>query len=418
MGNNFTENPMTAIPPVEHLTARQIQAVLDAFAQSGELRRGPFRLYKGVFANPLDMFRVPPGVMVVAVYDGDYERPELLDKGPYHPRAFPMAQQVDLYAVNVRECMYSIPATQEFTLPYRSTVDASVTPIGARLGLTIDYQVELPELVALKLQHPVTALHQAAIDEACYTIVPLRIEELLNTVRVKTAITHRLESASFVQETGIRILRAHVTSLWIDPEIVRALRAKFLAEKRGEERAVEQSILFEEDLRQKEKLIERLGIVGYSLVDPVFFTSMAALWGKTIENNPTSIEGMADAFKKFFPTQTAPTGGELPYPLLNTANMPTQLTVLDQLNQERQILSVQGVAATVTRSNDNYQVVMAFRTSKGQSLTILAECSDNYPLETPTFSLMVNQKPTPPPVAWEPNGTFLTFVQALRMAFT
>lgn len=413
MGNNLTENPMTAVQPVEHLTARQIQAVLDAFAQSGELRRGPFRLYKGVFANPLDMFRVPPGVMVVAVSDGDYERPELLDKGPYHPRAFPMAQQVDLYAVNVRECMYRIPATQEFTLPYRTTVDASVTPIGARLGLTIDYQVELPELVALKLQDPIAALHQAVIDEACYTIVPLGIEELLNTVRVKTAITHGLESASFAQETGIRILHAHVTSLWLDPEIVRALRAKFLAAKDAEAEGERQRILHDERLRQQEESLRRLGPIA--LFDAKQITKLLV---KLIDNGAASAHDLPRLIGDLVPPALAQGKTDPQHLQLNSPEFKSKCAALDLLQRERDILAGQGINVTVTDLAENYQVVAAFRTPKGQSVILLAECSERYPVEPPTLNLMMNQEPITSPVTWQASSTFLTFVQGLRSAFS
>lgn len=410
---NLTENTIAAVRPVEHLTARQIQAVLDAFAQSGELRRGPFRLYKGVFANPLDMFRVPPGVIVVAVYDGDYERPELLDKGPYHPRAFPIVQQVDLYAVNVRERMYSIPATQEFTLPYRSTADAPVTPIGAKLGITIDYQVELPELVALKLQDPIAALHQAVIDEACYTIVPLRIEELLNTVKVKTAITHGLESASFAQETGIRILHAHVTSLWLDPEIIRALRAKFLATKEAESEAEKQKILHEEWLRQEEEASRRLGIRAVLTGEQI-----TQIIIKQIETSAISPHDLIKVMGGLTTPALIQEKTEPQHLQLNSLDFKNKCPTLDLLQLERDLLASQGITVTVTGMAENYQVVAAFRTPQGQSLILLAECSERYPVEPPTLNLMMNQQPITSPVTWQANSTFLTFVQGLRSAFS
>lgn len=238
--------------PSKHLSARHIQVALDEFARSQDLRGGPYRMQKRAW---LGMFRVPPGVVLVAVYDGDYERPELLDKGPYHPLAFPIQQQVDLYAVNVRQLQYVIPSRQEYELLHRPSADMPATPVPVRLELMVTMQVVQPELIALEIQNPIAELESAVINEVRKIVCDTKLEDFMAGGALKQGIETEIAGGDCEYRLGIKVLGVQIVDLEVDEDTLKMARALHMALGEANARAAAAKVRHDEELRQQRELL-------------------------------------------------------------------------------------------------------------------------------------------------------------------
>lgn len=398
-----------SVEPSKHLSSRQIQAALDEFAKSQDLRDGPYRLRKRAW---LGMFRVPPGVVLVAVYDGDYERPELLEKGPYHPLAFPIQQQVDLYAVNVRQLQYVIPSRQEYELLHRPAADMPVTPVPVRLEIMVTLQVMQPEPIALEIQNPIAELEGYVVNAVRRIICSTELEDFIAGEVLTTVLLAQIEQGDCEQRLGIRVLGVQIVDMKIDESILRLARAHYTAVTEAQAAVAAKDILNASELRWKKDQMRYLGLAGLDGAAPQLLTHLFTLLQELARTNPTEARVLMKDLKGVL-VELGGESDDVVHSLPSRAAHSIQpLSGLAQLQNDREQLEVMGIAMKVGDWGDIYLVELQAVTPGGNQIDIFAQAPRTYPQEAAAIKVKVNGAQVS--AAWEAGMTFVSFVCNLR----
>lgn len=449
--------------------SRKNQGRLDEFIQQGgnELVRGPIRVYNNVFTSLFRLFRVMPGTAVVVIGNGQVLK--VLSEGSYHALSFPVMSRIDLFVVNVRECILNIETTKELNLFYQPAgKDATEgIPIQVDLHVSANYQVVQPDRIALYVDQPVTMLYDTILESMRSIVAYTRYRDFQAGGNAGYMIAQQLQQRGVEANLGIRVSNVQITHLSGAQELDRAMMDAYIKPQttqiEAQIEAIRQRNQMQLDMEratthrdisqmieltpayvaqflpdQYERIFGNRALTDQQRLQALTDLARAGMLG-TMMGDGDNMQAFQGALQHML-TGVPPAPPQPAPPLMGSAasqtGLPPQLgggsgssggsfaytTGLKRLQEEVSVMLDQGWNASLKNDAGTFYVYVRLSdTQTQQNLDIYFLCTTQYPQQPPTMFLELNgiqQSYTPTALMhWTPQTSLIDLVGAVVTAY-